>query len=32
VLKLTLSNGGYAWEFVPVAGSTFRDSGSAVCH
>jgi len=22
---------GYDWEFVPVAGSTFTDSGSAAC-
>jgi hypothetical protein len=32
VLKLTLSAGGYAWEFVPVAGGTYRDSGTAACH
>jgi hypothetical protein len=32
VLKLTLSPGKYAWEFVPVEGSTFRDSGEGVCH
>ena len=31
VLKLTLSPGRYAWEFVPMAGSQFRDSGSAAC-
>ena len=32
VLRLTLSSGGYQWEFVPVAGGAFRDSGSAQCH
>lgn len=32
VLKLTLAPGKYNWEFIPVAGSTFRDSGSGVCH
>ncbi len=31
VLKLTLSPGRYAWEFVPMSGSQFRDSGSAAC-
>jgi hypothetical protein len=32
VVKLTLSASGYAWQFVPVAGSTFTDSGSSNCH
>ena len=32
VLKLTLRATGYDWEFVPVAGDPFRDSGSASCH
>ena len=32
VLKLTLTPTGYSWQFVPVAGSTFTDSGSAACH
>jgi hypothetical protein len=32
VLKLTLSPGKYAWEFVPVEGSTFHDSGEDACH
>jgi hypothetical protein len=32
VLKLTLRADGYDWEFVPVAGSTFTDSGSTDCH
>jgi hypothetical protein len=31
VLKLTLRSTGYDWEFVPVDGQTFRDSGSADC-
>ena len=32
VLKLTLFPGKYMWEFIPVEGRTFRDSGSGVCH
>jgi hypothetical protein len=32
VLKLTLSSGGYSWKFIPVAGASFRDSGSGQCH
>ena len=32
VIKLTLRADGYDWEFVPVAGGTFRDSGSGTCH
>jgi hypothetical protein len=32
VLKLTLSAGAYAWQFVPVAGGTFTDSGTGSCH
>jgi len=32
VLKVTLSPGGYTWKFIPVAGATFTDSGSDVCH
>lgn len=31
VLKLILHPTSYAWEFIPVAGKTFRDSGSAPC-
>ena len=31
VLKLTLSGSSYSWQFVPVAGSTFTDSGSNNC-
>jgi hypothetical protein len=32
VLKVTLMPHGYTWEFVPVEGQTFTDSGSGVCH
>jgi acid phosphatase type 7 len=32
VLKLTLSAGAYRWDFVPVAGGTFTDSGTGSCH
>ena len=32
VLKLTLDDGTYAWQFVPIAGKTFTDSGTDACH
>ena len=32
VLKLTLHSDGYDWQFIPVEGSTFTDSGSTDCH
>jgi len=32
VLKLTLRPGVYDWQFVPIAGKTFTDSGSTPCH
>ncbi len=32
VLKLTLHADSYDWEFIPIAGSTFTDSGSTNCH
>jgi hypothetical protein len=32
VLKLTLKRETYQWEFVPIAGAAFRDSGSGSCH
>ncbi len=31
VLRLTLGDGSYSWQFLPVAGATFSDSGSAAC-
>ena len=31
VLKLTLHPTSYDWEFIPVAGRTFRDSGTDNC-
>jgi hypothetical protein len=31
VLKLTLASADYAWEFIPEAGKTFMDAGSATC-
>lgn len=31
ILKLTLAPTDYSWEFIPVAGASFRDSGSDVC-
>jgi VCBS repeat-containing protein len=31
VLKLTLQPTSYDWEFIPIAGDTFTDSGSANC-
>ncbi len=32
VLKLVLSPGSYSWQFIPVAGAAFTDSGSGSCH
>jgi len=32
VIKLTLHADSYSWEFVPIAGQSFRDSGSGSCH
>ncbi len=32
VLQLTLADGSYSWRFVPVAGQTATDTGSATCH
>jgi len=32
VLKLTLFPGKYRWEFIPIPGKTFRDSGEGICH
>ena len=32
VLKLTLHPTSYDWKFIPVAGKTFTDSGSGICH
>lgn len=32
VLKLILHAGSYDWRFVPVAGTTFTDSGATACH
>ena len=32
VLELTLAAGTYTWQFIPVAGQSFTDSGSGTCH
>jgi acid phosphatase type 7 len=32
ILKLTLKPNGYDWQFIPVAGKSFTDSGSGTCH
>jgi hypothetical protein len=32
VLRLTLHASSYDFAFVPIAGQTFRDSGSSSCH
>jgi len=32
ILKLTLHAKGYDWEFIPISGKTFRDSGTGACH
>ena len=31
VLKMVLKPGSYDWEFIPMPGKTFRDSGSGKC-
>jgi hypothetical protein len=32
VLKMTLHATSYDWQFVPIAGSTYTDSGTTACH
>jgi hypothetical protein len=32
VLRLVLGRRGYSWRFIPAAGGSFTDSGSARCH
>jgi hypothetical protein len=32
ILRLTLRPAGYDWLFVPEAGRSFTDSGTAACH
>ena len=32
VLKLELAPGSYRWQFIPVNGKTYTDSGSGTCH
>jgi hypothetical protein len=32
VMKMSLHSGSFDWQFLPVAGSTWTDSGSATCH
>jgi len=32
ILKLTLTDSSYAWQFIPVAGSSFTDSGETATH
>lgn len=32
VLKMVLMPGRYSWEFIPIAGATFTDSGEGICH
>ena len=32
VLKLVLHSSSYDWAFLPIAGQTFTDSGTAACH
>jgi calcineurin-like phosphoesterase family protein len=32
VVRFTLATGSYSWEFVPVDGSSFHDSGTGTCH
>jgi len=32
ILRLTLHSTSYSWQFVPISGQTFSDSGSTACH
>ncbi|MGZ8437005.1 MAG: phosphodiester glycosidase family protein [Candidatus Limnocylindrales bacterium] len=32
VIKFTLGSAGYSWQFIRIAGQTFKDSGSGTCH
>ena len=32
VMQLTLHANSYDWKFLPIAGSTFTDSGTQACH
>jgi hypothetical protein len=32
ILRVALQEQSYEWEFVPIAGSTYTDSGSTACH
>jgi hypothetical protein len=32
VLSVTLGDGTYQWQFIPVAGKTFTDTGTSPCH
>jgi acid phosphatase type 7 len=32
VLKLTLRGDSYDWQFIPIAGASFTDSGTGTCH
>ena len=32
ILRVELLSWGYEWEFVPIAGGTFTDSGVTACH
>ena len=32
VLKLTLHSASYDWQFIPIAGQSFSDSGTQACH
>jgi hypothetical protein len=32
IMKFTLNATSYSWQFIPVAGKTFTDSGTSNCH
>jgi hypothetical protein len=32
VLKLTLGDASYSWQFLPISGKTFTDAGTGSCH
>ena len=32
ILQLNLHSASYDWQFIPIAGKSFTDSGSTACH
>jgi hypothetical protein len=32
VIKVTLNDGSYSWQFIPERGKSYSDTGSSACH